>query len=129
MIIVPKLRGYKNVFTLYKSFCYGPLDALAGFLLVLVIISSIEESVANFDSLSFVSCVLSRGNISLRSISTIEECTHIVYDVAGALRRNLPEPEADERNLMARGKCRGGDHDFDGARLVRVQYLTTGADG
>lgn len=51
MVIIPKLRGDKDILTLHKSLLDGALDTLACFLFVLVIVCSVEESVSRLDGL------------------------------------------------------------------------------
>lgn len=55
VVVVPQLGGDENVLALDKAFLDGSLDALAGFLLVLVVICTIEETIANFNRLVCVS--------------------------------------------------------------------------
>jgi hypothetical protein len=53
VVVVPKLGCDEDVFALYKSFINGTLDAFSCLLLVLIVVGSIEESVARFDSLQW----------------------------------------------------------------------------
>ena len=48
VIVVPELRNDEDLFTLHEAFFDGSLDALACFMLVLVIICSVEQAVAGF---------------------------------------------------------------------------------
>jgi hypothetical protein len=43
MVVIPKLRGDKDILTLHKSLLDSALDILARFLFVLVIICSVEQ--------------------------------------------------------------------------------------
>jgi hypothetical protein len=51
VVVVPELGDDEDVFTLDESFIDGTLDALSCFLFVLVIVSTVEETVAYFDGL------------------------------------------------------------------------------
>lgn len=51
VIVVPELGGDEDILTFHKAVLDGALDALTSLLLVLVIIRSIEQSVACLDSL------------------------------------------------------------------------------
>jgi hypothetical protein len=51
VVVIPKLRGDKDILTLYKSLLDSALDTLASFLFVLVIVCSVEESVSGLDGL------------------------------------------------------------------------------
>lgn len=48
VIVVPKFGGYEDLLALHETVIDGTLDALTSFLLVLVIICSIEEPVTRF---------------------------------------------------------------------------------
>ena len=65
VVIVPKLSDDEDIFTLDESFVDSSLDALSCFLFVLVVVGTIEETVAYFDGL---------GQISLRIPETMFEC-------------------------------------------------------
>lgn len=54
VIVVPELGDYEDVFALDEAFFDGALDALACFVLVLVVVGAVEEAVADFDGLGFV---------------------------------------------------------------------------
>jgi hypothetical protein len=51
VVVIPKLRGDKDILTLHKSLLDSALDTLARFLFVLVIVCSVEESVSGLDGL------------------------------------------------------------------------------
>lgn len=51
VVIVPELGRYEEVFALHKTVLDGALDALAGLLLILIIIGSVEASVTCLDGL------------------------------------------------------------------------------
>lgn len=51
VVVVPELGDNENFFTLDQAFSDGALDALAGFVLVLVVIGAVKEAVADFDGL------------------------------------------------------------------------------
>lgn len=51
MVVIPKLRGDKDILTFHKSFLDSALDTLACFPFVLVIVCSVEESVSRLDGL------------------------------------------------------------------------------
>jgi hypothetical protein len=51
MVVVPELGHDKDVFTLDESFVDRSLDALSRFSFVLVVVRTIEQTVADFDSL------------------------------------------------------------------------------
>lgn len=55
VVVVPQLGGDENVLALDKAFLDGSLDTLAGFLLVLVVVCAIEQTIPNFDGLVCVS--------------------------------------------------------------------------
>lgn len=51
VIVIPELGGDEDILTLHKAVLDGALDALTSLLLILVIVCSVEESVACLDSL------------------------------------------------------------------------------
>ncbi len=51
VVVVPQFGGDENIFTLDEAFIDGSLDSLAGLFLVLVVISTVKESVALLDGL------------------------------------------------------------------------------
>lgn len=55
VVVVPQLGGDEDVLALYKAFLDSSLDTLAGFLLVLVVVRPIEQTIPNFDGLVCVS--------------------------------------------------------------------------
>jgi hypothetical protein len=69
VVVVPELGDNKDILTLDESFVDGTLDALSRFFLVLVIVSTVKETVANFDGLDAVSLSLLwawSGSLDLR---------------------------------------------------------------
>lgn len=52
VVVVPQLGGDEDVLSLDETFINGTLDALTGFLFILVIVCTIEETIANFDGLT-----------------------------------------------------------------------------
>lgn len=52
VVVVPELGGDEDVLALHQTLADGPPDALAGLLLVLVVVGAIEQPVAGLDSLS-----------------------------------------------------------------------------
>ena len=95
VVIVPKLSDDEDIFTLDESFVDSSLDALSCFLFVLVVVGTIEETVAFFDGLDQVNLGLLRPNSN--------PCTHIVDCIGGLVSRYLPKAEAYKRHVMARG--------------------------
>ena len=57
VVIVPEFGDYEDFFALDEAFVDGAPDALACFVLVLVVVCAVEEAVADFDGLEFVSLV------------------------------------------------------------------------
>ena len=55
VVVVPELGDDKDVLTLDESFVYGTLYASSCFFLVLVVVSTVKETVAYFDGLDAVS--------------------------------------------------------------------------
>jgi hypothetical protein len=55
VVVVPELGDDKNVLTLDESFVDGTLDALSGFFLVLIVVSTVKKTVAYLDGLDEVS--------------------------------------------------------------------------
>lgn len=55
VVVVPELGDDKNVLTLDESFVDGTLDALPGFFLVLIVVSTVKKTVAYLDGLDEVS--------------------------------------------------------------------------
>ena len=55
VIVVPRFGDDKDVLTLDESFVDGTLDALSCFFLVLVVVSTVKETVAYLDGLGAVS--------------------------------------------------------------------------
>jgi hypothetical protein len=51
VVVVPEFGGDKDVFTLDQSFIDGTLDTLAGFFLVLVVVCTVKQSIANLNGL------------------------------------------------------------------------------
>lgn len=51
VVVVPELGDDEDVFALDESFVDGSLDALSCFSLVLVVVGTVEEAVADFDGL------------------------------------------------------------------------------
>ena len=95
VVVVPKLSDDEDIFTLDESFVDGSLDALSCFLFVLVVVGTIEETVAYFDGLDQVNLGLLRPNSN--------PCPHIVDCIGGLVSRYLPQAEAYKRHVMARG--------------------------
>lgn len=55
VVVVPELGDDEDVFTLDESFVDGTLDTLSCFLFVLVVVSTVEETVSYFDGLDAIS--------------------------------------------------------------------------
>jgi len=55
VVVVPEFGDDKDFFALDEAFFDGALDALAGFVFVLVVVGAVEEAVADFDGLMIVS--------------------------------------------------------------------------
>jgi len=51
VVVVPELGRHEDFLTLHKPFVNGTLDALPGFLLVGIVICTIEQPVASLDRL------------------------------------------------------------------------------
>lgn len=51
VVVVPEFGDYEDFFALDEAFVDGALDALACFVLVLVVVCAVEEAVADFDGL------------------------------------------------------------------------------
>ena len=51
MVVVPEFGDDENLFTLDEAFFDGALDALACFVLILVVVCAVEKTVADFDGL------------------------------------------------------------------------------
>nr|POE59280.1 hypothetical protein CFP56_24549 [Quercus suber] len=79
---VPELGDDEEVLTLDEAFVDGALDALAGLDLVAVIAGAVEETVAGLDG--------------------------VVDGVGAGVVGHLPQPEADERHLLAIVQLGGG---------------------
>ena len=59
VIVVPQLGDDEDLFTLDEPFFDGTLDALACFVLILVVVCTVEQAVADFDGLVGVSLLSS----------------------------------------------------------------------
>jgi hypothetical protein len=55
VVVVPELGDDEDILTLDESFVDGTLDTLSCFSLVLVVVSTIEETIAYFDGLDTIS--------------------------------------------------------------------------
>lgn len=55
VVVIPQLGGDEDVLALDNAFFDGSLDTLAGFFLVLVVVCTVEETIADFDGLVCVS--------------------------------------------------------------------------
>ena len=51
VVVIPKLGGDENILALHKAILDGALDTLTSFLLILVVVCAVEESVARLDGL------------------------------------------------------------------------------
>lgn len=51
VVVVPEFGDDEDVFALDEAFVDGALDALACFVLVLVVVGAVKEAVADFDGL------------------------------------------------------------------------------
>lgn len=89
VVVVPQLGGDEDVLALYKAFLDSSLDTLAGFLLVLVVVRPIEQTIPNFDGLVCVS-------IEPWSRTGFEGGGHIVNGIGRCLGRDFPKTETDE---------------------------------
>jgi hypothetical protein len=68
VVVVPQLGDDKDFFTLDEAFFDGTLDALSCFVLVLVVVGAVEETVADFDGLGNVRCLSSSSAIKVGNI-------------------------------------------------------------
>ena len=89
VVVVPQLGGDEDVLALDKAFFDGSLDTLAGFFLVLIVVCTIEETIADFDGLVCVS-------VEAYSRTRFEGGGHIVNRVGRCLGRHFPETKTDE---------------------------------
>lgn len=55
VVVVPQFGCDENVLALDDAFFDGSLDTLAGFLLVLVVVCTVEQTIPNFNGLVCVS--------------------------------------------------------------------------
>lgn len=97
VVVVPQLGGDKDVLALDKAFFDGSLYTLAGFLLVLVVICAIEQTIADFNGLVCVS-------VEAQLRAGFEGGGHIVDGVGRCLSRHFPKTETDEGHRLARGQ-------------------------
>lgn len=51
VVVIPNFGGHKDIFAFDQPFADGSADALAGFLLVLIIVGAIKQPVSRFDGL------------------------------------------------------------------------------
>lgn len=63
VVVVPELGDYEDFLALDKSFLNRTVDALTSFVLVLVIIGTVEKAVANFDSLGDLLAILREQSV------------------------------------------------------------------
>lgn len=91
VVVVPQLGGDEDVLTLYKALLDSSLDALACFLLVLVVVSTIEQTISDFDGLVCIS-------LDTQSPTGFEGCRHIVNGVGRCLSGHFPKTKSDERH-------------------------------
>lgn len=65
VIVIPELGCYEDILSFHDSFVDCAFDALTSFFFVLVVVRSIEESVARFNGLNGLSLVVVFSNIDL----------------------------------------------------------------
>lgn len=73
VVVVPELRSHEDVLSLHEAFLNGTLDALAGLLLVLVVVCAVEEPVARLDGLKSL----------LAHLTHISSLSHVVDCIGG----------------------------------------------
>lgn len=99
VVVVPELGGDEDVLALNETFGDGTLDALSRLLFVLVVVGSVEAAISSLDSLEVLS--------DLARLEALGR-TNVVDCISSLVGRNLPEAEAHEGHLVARGKLDGG---------------------